>query len=93
MKRILKPIKNSVICKRISEKNSLNNNNGVLYRADNVDLYEILDFSHDEDIDFKFKCGDVVMSNSTGDEIEINNSEIVYLFKIENIMCKVEDYL
>jgi len=32
----------------------------------------------------------VVISNSTGDVIEINPGETVYLFKIENLMCTVD---
>ena len=59
--------------------------------VNNVDLYRIIDFNcSDKDL-FNFEIGDIIMSNSTGDEIEINNSEFVYLFKIENIMCKVLD--
>ena len=87
--RKLVPIKNSVVCKRITEKTTLKNVNGILFRQDNVDLYEILDFSVDKDKTFDFKIGDIVMSCSTGDEIEINKDDVVFLFKIENIMCKV----
>lgn len=88
MKKII-PIKNSVVCKRTNEKSSLVLENGVYRNIENVDLYEIIDFAVDDDVDFKFNIGDIVMSNSYGDEIEIDNSDIIFLFKIENIMCKV----
>lgn len=87
--RKLIPLKNSVVCKRVNDKTTLTLDNGVYVKTDNVDLYEILDFSVDDDIPFDFGVGDIVMSNSTGDEIEINESDVIYFFKIENIMCKV----
>lgn len=87
--RKLIPIKNSVVCKRTNEKSSLVLENGIYHTIENVDLYEILDFSVDDDYHFNFKIGDVVMSNSTGDEIEVNKSDIIFLFKVENIICKV----
>ena len=87
MKRKLIPIKNSVVCKRLNEKTELQTNGLIQVRKQNVDLYEILDISSDEPTDFK--TGDKIMSCSTGDEIEINEHEVVYLFKVENIMCKV----
>lgn len=85
--RTLKPIKNSVVCKRINNKDEIVNNI-ILIPKKNVDLYQIVDFHSDDD--FPFSIGDVVMSCSTGDEIEINPDEIIYLFKTEHIMCKVE---
>ena len=88
--RKLVPIKDSVVCKRITDKTTLVSFGGIQCRINNVDLYEVLDFSDSEDKKFEFGVGDIVMSNSTGDEIEINDSDIVYLFKTENIMCKVE---
>ncbi len=86
--RKLVPIKNSVVCKRLNEKSELQTNGLIRVRKQNVDLYEILDISSDEQTDFK--AGDKIMSCSTGDEIEINENETVYLFKLENIMCKVD---
>lgn len=87
--RRLVPIKNSVVCKRLNEKTELQTDGLVQFRKKNVDLYEILEISSDEPTDFK--VGDVVVSCSTGDEIEINENEVVYLFKVENLMCKVEE--
>jgi co-chaperonin GroES (HSP10) len=86
--RKLVPIKNSVVCKRLNEKSELQTNGLIQVRKQNVDLYEILDISSDEPTDFK--VGDKIMSCSIGDEIEINENEIVYLFKLENVMCKVD---
>jgi co-chaperonin GroES (HSP10) len=90
--RKLIPVKDSVVCKRINDKMTLESIGGIQCRVNHVDLYEILDFYCVEDKNFNFSVGDIVMSNSIGDEIEINPSEIVYLFKTENIMCKVEDF-
>lgn len=89
--RKLIPIKDSVVCKRINEKTTLVSSNGIQRRINNVDLYEVLDFSDSAEKKFEFNIGDIVMSNSTGDEIEINDAEIVYLFKTENIMCKIDE--
>jgi co-chaperonin GroES (HSP10) len=89
--RKLIPIKNSVVCKRVNDKTTMSSIGGIQCMVNNVDLYRIIDFNcSDKDL-FDFEIGDIIMSNSTGDEIEINNSEFVYLFKIENIMCKVLD--
>lgn len=79
------------MCKRTNEKTSLVLENGIYKKMDNVDLYEIIDFVVDDDIDFDFKIGDIVMTNSYGDEIEINKNDTIFLFKIENIMCKVDE--
>lgn len=87
--RILKPIKNSVVCKKVEGGDELITD-VVVFHKRTVDLYQILDFQSDDD--FPFKIGDVVMSCSTGDEIEINPKEFVYLFKTEHIMCKVENF-
>jgi co-chaperonin GroES (HSP10) len=89
--RKLIPIKNSVVCKRVNDNTTMSSIGGIQCMVNNVDLYRIIDFNcSDKDL-FNFEIGDIIMSNSTGDEIEINNSEFVYLFKIENIMCKVLD--
>ena len=85
--RKLVPLKNSVVCKRLNKKTELQTIGNLQIKKENVDLYEILDIASDEPIDFK--VGDVIMSCSSGDEIEINDNEIVYLFKNEHIMCKV----
>lgn len=87
--RKLVPIKNSVVCKRINQSSDLQTIGLIQIKKQNVDLYEILEISSDEQT--TFKVGDIVMSCSTGDEIEINDKEIVYLFKLENIMCRVEN--
>ena len=85
--RKLVPLKNSVVCKRLNKKTELQTIGNLQIKKENVDLYEILDIVSDDPIDFK--VGDVIMSCSSGDEIEINDNEIVYLFKNEHIMCKV----
>lgn len=85
--RKLVPLKNSVVCKRLNKKTELQTIGNLQIKKENVDLYEILDIASDEPIDFK--VGDVIMSCSSGDEIEINDNEIIYLFKNEHIMCKI----
>ena len=92
MRRLI-PIKNSVVCKKINKTDGTEVKNGVHLHMKDVDLYEVIDFSDDKDNPFEFKVGDIVMSNSTGDEIEVNRNDIYYLFKNEHIMCKVEDYV
>jgi len=90
-KRILKPIKNSVVCKKTKGTTETAEENGLYLKKDSIPLYEILEYSVDDKKTFPFEVGDVVMSTSTGDEIEINEGETVYLFKSEHIMCKVLD--
>jgi co-chaperonin GroES (HSP10) len=85
--RKLVPLKNSVVCKRLNKKIELQTIGNLQIKKENVDLYEILDIVSDDPIDFK--VGDVIMSCSSGDEIEINDNEIIYLFKNEHIMCKI----
>jgi co-chaperonin GroES (HSP10) len=87
----LDPIRNSVLCRKLNESQELSRDGAILLKRENVDLYEILKVSEANEKPFPFKVGDVVVSNSTGDRIEINPGEIVYLFRNENIMCKVED--
>lgn len=86
--RKLVPLKNSVVCKRLNKKTELQTIGNLQIKKENVDLYEILDIASDEPINFK--VGDVIMSCSSGDEIEINDNEIIYLFKNEHIMCKIQ---
>lgn len=86
--RKLVPIKDSVICKRVSNKDTIETQNGIQFKSNNVDLYEIIDLSITDNVD-SLKIGDIIMNHSTGDEIEINPGEYIYLFKSEHIMCKV----
>lgn len=89
--RKLIPIKDSVVCKRVNDKTTMSSIGGIQCMINNIDLYRIIDFNCTDKESFNFEVGDIIMSNSNGDEIEINDSEIIYLFKIENIMCKVLD--
>jgi co-chaperonin GroES (HSP10) len=89
--RKLIPIKDSVVCKRVNDKTTMSSIGGIQCMINNIDLYRIIDFNCADKESFNFEIGDIIMSNSNGDEIEINDSEIIYLFKIENIMCKVLD--
>ena len=86
--RKLIPVKDSVICKRVSSKDTIETQNGIQFKRNDVDLYEIIDLSITDNVD-DLKVGDIVMSHSSGDEIEINPGECSFLFKSEHIMCKV----
>ena len=86
--RKLIPVKDSVICKRVSSKDTIETQNGIQFKRNDVDLYEIVDLSITDNVD-NLKVGDIVMSHSSGDEIEINPVECIFLFKSEHIMCKV----
>lgn len=93
-RRTLVPIRESVLCRKLTSKDNVVADNGIFIKKDNVDIYEVLDFSLSDDEDkniIELHKGDRVMSCSTGDEIEVNVGEIVYLFKQEHIMCKVLD--
>ena len=86
--RKLIPVNDSVICKRVSSKDTIETQNGIQFKRNDVDLYEIIDLSITDNVD-DLKVGDIVMSHSSGDEIEINPGECIFLFKSEHIMCKV----
>lgn len=86
--RKLIPVKDSVICKRVSIKDTIETQNGIQFKRNDVDLYEIIDLSIIDNVD-NLKVGDIIMSHSSGDEIEINPGEYIFLFKSEHIMCKV----
>lgn len=90
MMRTLEPIRNSILCRKLNESRELCGSGSILVQKENVDIYEILKVSEINDKPFPFKVGDKVVSNSTGDRMEVNPGEIVYLFRNENIMCKVE---
>lgn len=88
--RKLVPIRGSVLCRKIRGGTHTETVNGLKVVRVEVDLYEILDMPQIPVDGCNFKVGDIVMSNSTGDAIEINPGEIVYLFKVENLMCALD---
>ena len=88
--RKLVPLSDSVVCRKIRGGKKTVIQNGVSVKKTDVDIYEIIEMPKlKTNNDFQFCVGDTVISNSTGDEIEINPGETVYLFKLENIMCSV----
>lgn len=89
--RRLVPIRDSVVCKKISGGTTYENRGGIKVKVTTIDLYEIISVPEIVPEGFTFKPGDRIISNSTGDEIELNPGEIVYLFKIENLMCLVDE--
>lgn len=90
--KTLVPVRDSIVCKKISGGKVSKNVGGLVIDSEEVDEYEVLSLPEiTPDETYPFTVGDIVMSNSTGDKIEINPGEVVYLFKLENIMCKVCD--
>lgn len=88
--RKLVPLRDSVVCRKICGGKKTVIKNGISVNKTDVDIYEIIEMPNViTNNDFQFGIGDAVISNSTGDEIEINPGDTVYLFKIENIMCNV----
>ena len=83
----LVPVKNSVLCKRHGSNKSSSTYGLIDIKKDEVDLYEVLDYSCDDPV--VYKVGDIIMSCSTGDELDIDGEKI-YLFKTEHIMCVVK---
>ena len=85
----LKPIKNSVLCRRIVEsKTTEDDGKGLIVRHGNVDVFKVVDFHADEPEKCCFGVGDEIIVNSTGDELVIDG-ETYYLFKVENVMARV----
>lgn len=88
--RELVPLRGSVLCRKIYGGTETKIVGGIKMTCVKVDLYRIEKLPSVNPGDCPFKVGDVVMSNSTGDAIEVNPGETVYLFKIENLMCAVD---
>ena len=88
--RKLIPVRGSVVCKKIHGGTHTEVVGGIKISRHEIDLYQILELPEIKSEGFEFNVGDVVISNSTGDVIEINPGETVYLFKIENLMCTVD---
>jgi hypothetical protein len=88
--RKLVPLNDSAVCKKTSGGDHKEESGGILVKRESVDIYEIVSLPKTLPEGFFFKVGDKVMSNSTGDEIEVNPNETVYLFKLSNLMCTVE---
>ena len=88
--RKLVPLRDSVLCEKVRGGTRTEKVRGLSVKVSDVDIYRIIALPLVETSDFPFKIGDYVMSNSTGDEIEVNPGETAYLFKSENIMCAVE---
>lgn len=87
----LVPVRGSVLCRKVEGGTARKTEGGVSVDRKSVDLYRI-DALPEVPLDgFPFKVGDIVMSNSTGDEIEASPGDVVYVFKAENVMCKVTD--
>lgn len=89
--RNLVPLRGSVLCKKVDGGESTTTRNGLKIYKKTVDIYKIIELPVVPSAKYDFKLGDEVISNSTGDEIEINGGETVYLFKLENIMCVVNE--
>lgn len=89
--RNLVPLRNSVLCRKLNLSKEIASEGSIFIPKNNVDLYEIVRKSEMNDTEFDFEIGDVVISKSTGDELEVNKNEKYYLFKNENIMCKIEE--
>lgn len=89
--RNLIPIRGSAVCKKVYGGNETEIIGGIKVNRVRVDVYKIIELPVVQSEGYNFKVGDLVMSNSTGDEIEINPGETVYLLKLENLMCIIED--
>lgn len=86
------PLRGSVLCRKVEGGTSTEIVKGIRKNVQKVDIYRISELPVEPLGDeYGFKVGDLVVSNSTGDEIEVNPGDVVYLFKVENLMCVVED--
>ena len=90
--RSLVPVRGSVLCRKVKGGTMTQNVGGLSVKSSDVDIYQIILLPEVEIEDFPFKVGDFVMSNSTGDAIEVNPGETEYLFKAENIMCSIDGH-
>ena len=88
--RDIVPIRGTALCRKIHGGTSAREVDGLRVKRTSVDLYRIDELPVVPSPEYPFKVGDVVMSNSTGDEIEMNPGDVVYLMKLKNLMCVVE---
>lgn len=81
------PIKNTVLCKKIKNENDSSIKGILIVNKKEVDTYEIISVSSDDD-GYIFKPGDEVIVSGSGDVIEMDGEEF-YLFKTENVVAKI----
>lgn len=78
-----------VLCKCIQPNKCKIERNGIMFEADSLPLYEVIRCNNFKD-GLELHPGDIVVANSTGTRAMFNNED-VFMFKHENIVCKVED--
>ena len=81
------PQNKNVVCKCISS-NETTTKSGLVYKSNDVPLYEVVSIADKAKDDIDIKAGDIIRTNSTGTKVEVDNVEYV-MFNSENIVGKV----
>lgn len=84
------PQNNYILCKMAQNTNQERSEFGFVYNAECLPIYEILALPKQPLEKFKdLKVGDLIICNSTGTQIAASDTEMEYLFNIDNVAAKL----
>jgi hypothetical protein len=89
------PQNGCVLCKQVVANVEEVENRGLVYVSENVPIYEVLKISNPPSLvgisdELNLKVGDLIVCNSIGTKVQVNDSEVLWLFKQENIAAKIK---
>lgn len=80
------PENGTVLCERLTAPKSQIERDGLIYEAENLPTYRIVSSSARVEC---FSVGDEIVCDSTGTKLDLPDGKVMYLFKTENIACKM----
>lgn len=80
------PENKTVLCERLVEDKHQTVAGGVTYEKEELLVYKVLAKAPDADF---ADIGDEIVCNSTGTRLNVPGNGVQYLFKEENIACKI----
>ncbi len=82
------PENKTVLCERVVPDKVRTTERGVSYEKEELPVYRVLAKSSDACF---AEVGDEVVCNSTGTKLNIPGKGVQYLFKEENVVCKIAE--
>lgn len=86
--RNIHSINGYVVCQRVNPSAETLTSGKFIYQEENVPLYKVMHVADDVPNDPKIIPGDIIIVNSTGTGVILDESK-VYLFKHDNIIGKI----
>lgn len=89
------PLQNYVVCRKYQDGECTKEVNGIYTKVDQVPIYqiELISVQSKDNLgDLRLTIGDLIITNSTGTKVKLDNSSDIqtrYLFSIENIMARI----